>query len=71
MPLKQPRLTREEYERIARYLTSALVVFQENKALTASEIRVKSMIAALRSEIEQRGNEVADGGGDESRGPWN
>lgn len=52
-------LTREDYNRMIGHLNYALMVFgQANKILCAAEIRTKSLISSVKTELERRQREI-------------
>lgn len=58
-------LTREDYNRMIGHLNYALLVFgQANKILCAAEIRTKSLINSVKTELERRQREIGAGGMD-------
>lgn len=59
-PLRQSSLTRDDYDKLLRYLGYALLVFNQTSALSAPEIRAKAMLAALTAELERREQEMTD-----------
>ncbi|HYC69827.1 MAG TPA: hypothetical protein VEB66_01385 [Opitutaceae bacterium] len=52
-------LSREDYNRMIGHLNYALMVFgQANKILCAAEIRTKSLINSVKTELERRQKEL-------------
>lgn len=62
-------LTREDYNRMIGHLNYALMVFgQANKILCAAEIRTKSLINSVKTELERRQREIGTAGFDSALG---
>lgn len=52
-------LSREDYNRMIGHLNYALMVFgQANKILCAAEIRTKTLISTVKTELERRQREI-------------
>jgi hypothetical protein len=61
MQTKYPSLTKEDCELMLGHLEDSMAVFERKKmVLSASELRVKSLLSALRNEMRQHRAELAD-----------
>jgi hypothetical protein len=61
MPTKYPALNKEDCAQMLANLDESLAVFErKNVVLSASELRVKSLLSALRNEMLQRHEELGD-----------